>query len=351
MHLVKKDGINIRLDLHEELKNFEKTKQYTIPIFIPHKGCKNECVFCNQRKISGQIVPPTTAEVDKTIKEYLTYFKDKKEKINIEVAFFGGSFSGLPINEQIEYLEVAHKYVLDKSINGIRISTRPDYIMPTELNILKKYGVTTIELGVQSMDDNVLNVCKRGHKSIDTIRASKLIKLWGFKLGHQIMIGLPKSNKNSEEYTIKQSLKLMPSELRIYPVYVLKESALYEKYLQGSYTPLGFNEAIDRVLNVVKFCQKTNVKIIRLGLQSTDEITSSSKDIVGPVCDNFAEYVMAEIVREKMEKEILKRNISENRKVIFEIPGKYASIVAGPKKINKVFFESHYNIKIGVKEI
>lgn len=181
----------IVLTLEEELKNLKNKKdQYTIPIFIPHKGCNNECVFCNQRKISGTQKEVKPEEVDLIISRYLSYFTDKKKYV--EVAFFGGSFTGIDIYLQEEYLRVANKYVLEGKIDGIRLSTRPDYISPKILNLLKKYNVSTIELGVQSLDDEVLKLSKRGHTKLDVIKASRMIKLYGFNLGHQIMIGLPR---------------------------------------------------------------------------------------------------------------------------------------------------------------
>ncbi len=350
MHLKEKSGVKIILDLHDELKNFEKEKHYTIPVFIPHKGCKNECVFCDQRKISGALKSPTYDEVDKTIKEHLEYIKDKKDLANVEIAFFGGSFTGLNIDEQVGYLKVANSYLIQKKVNGIRLSTRPDYIKPYILNLLKKYGVTTIELGVQSMDNNVLNASKRGHLNTDTIRASKLINLWGFNLGHQIMIGLPKSSEVIEKCTMEAVVKMAPKELRIYPVYVLENSELYDMYNKKEYAPLTIKEAVERVLKIMHICMSTNIKVIRLGLQSTSEITSNSSNILGPVCDNFAEYVLARLAREKMEKEISAKNIT-SKKITFEIPQKYVSIVIGPKKINKNYFEKVYNIEIGVSVI
>ena len=351
MRYLKKDGIKIELDLKDELKNFEKEEQYTIPIFIPHKGCKNECVFCNQRTISGTLVVPTSNEIDNKIKEYLGYIKDKRNDKKVEIAFFGGSFTGLDMKEQTSYLEVANKYIKNGEVNSIRVSTRPDYIDMLILSNLKKYGVGTIELGVQSMNGSVLMASKRGHTTSDVIRASRLIKLFNIKLGHQIMIGLPKSNKNIDIETARQIVRMAPNEIRIYPVYVIKGSELYDLYINGRYTPISFEEAIERTLEVVRIINKTNIKIIRLGLQSTEEITAKNVNIVGPVCDNFAEYVMCELVKEKMEKEIISKNIKKDRKVIFAVPRKYISVTVGPKKVNKIYFEEKYNIKMGVKEL
>lgn len=341
--------MELNLDLKEELKNFlNKKEQYTIPIFIPHKGCPNNCVFCNQKKISGQLTDVTQKDVKQKIEEYLKYYENSNRKI--EVAFFGGSFTGIDIQKQVEYLEVANEYVKKGFIDGIRISTRPDYIDDNILGIMKKYNVKTIELGVQSMDDKVLELSKRGHLSNDVVQASKLIHKYGIVLGHQIMVGLPGSTIKSEIYTIKECLKLNPEQLRIYPVYVIPDSELYAMYENSAYKPLSIKEAVERCKYIIQECQRTDISIIRLGLQSTDEITAKNKDLYGPVSDNLAEYVMASIVRDKIEKEININGLNEyDKEVIIFVPKQYVSICVGPKKINKIYFENKYNIKFTVK--
>lgn len=339
--------MEINLDLKHELKNFSnKKEQYTIPIFIPHKGCPNNCVFCNQKKISGQLTDVTAQDVEDKIEEYLKYYSNSKKKI--EVAFFGGSFTGIPIDKQIEYLQVANSYVKKGLVGAIRISTRPDYINRNILDTMKKYNVKTIELGVQSMDNEILTLSKRGHTALDVVNASKLIRDYDIELGHQIMIGLPGSILKSEVYTIKECIKLKPQQLRIYPVYVIADSELYSMYENSEYKPLSINEAVKRCKAVIHECQKTEISIIRLGLQSTDEITAKNSQLKGPVSDNLAEYVMASLVKDKIEKEIKDRKIDDG-KLIINVLKKYVSICIGPKKINKIYFENKYNIKFIVK--
>lgn len=336
--------MEIRLDLKEELKNFlNKDNQYTIPIFIPHKGCPNNCVFCNQKRISGQMSEVTVEDVDNTISKYLSYYTNSKK---IEVAFFGGSFTGIDIEDQIKYLEVANKYVIDGRIDSIRISTRPDYITDEILEIMVKYNVKTIELGVQSMNDDILDYSKRGHTREDVVKASNLIHKYGIRLGHQIMVGLPNSTLEDEVYTIKECLKLKPSQLRIYPVYVIEDSELYDMYNLKVYKPLDIAEAVKRCIAVIDECRKTDVSIIRLGLQSTSEITAANSHIYGPVSDNLAEYVLARIVRKSIESK-LPKDLKEDIQVY--VPKKYISITVGPKKVNKIYFENKYNVKYVVK--
>ncbi len=341
------NNLKIKLNLDEELRNIKnKSKQYTIPIFIPHKGCKNECVFCNQRKISGHIKEVTPDQIEHIIETYLEFFTNTNR--SIEIAFFGGSFTGLDYKLQQQYLTKANKYVESGIVEGIRISTRPDYISPKILKLLKAYNVHTIELGVQSLNNEVLEKSKRGHTKEDVIKASRLIKLYGFKLGHQIMIGLPGSSLKKEIDTAKDVVKIYPNELRIYPVYVISPSELYDMYNEGKYEPLSFEEAIYRTCKVVEIFKRTDIKIIRLGLQSTDEICSSNKEIIGPVCDNFAEYVFSRIIRNTIENKI-KDNIKNIDAIDVIVPKKYISLVSGPKKSNKVFLYDKYGIKLNIK--
>lgn len=336
--------MEIKLDLKQELKNFiNKDNQYTIPIFIPHKGCPHACVFCNQRRISGTIKDTTVEDVDNIIKEYLDYYLNTDKKI--EIAFFGGSFTGIDLSLQEAYLKVAYKYIIDGKVDSIRLSTRPDYINDEILTLLTKYGVKTIELGVQSMNDEILDKAKRGHTRDDVINASNLIRQYGIRLGHQIMIGLPYSSIDSEVYTIKECLKLEPEQLRIYPVYVIEDSELYDIYEAGEYKALEIGEAVDRCVAVIHECQKTNVQIIRLGLQSTSEITAKNANIYGPVSDNFAEYVMAALIRERIENEI----VNKDGDIVVYVPKRYISATIGPKKINKIYFENKFNVKYIVK--
>lgn len=205
-----------------------------------------------------------------------------------------------------------------------------------------------IELGVQSMDTAVLEHAKRGHSRADVLRASRLIHLYGIQLGHQMMLGLPESNMQIEMNTVKALLALSPEELRIYPVYVISPSELYEEYRKGSYTPLTLEQAVEQAYEIMKCCQKTAVKVIRMGLQSTDEICESNHTIVGPVCDNFAEYVLARLIRdaleEAIEKEIKTGNLTKQGRniVTVSVPNQYASVIMGPKKSNAKEIEKQF---------
>ena len=247
-----------------------KKEEYIIPIFVPHLGCPNDCTFCNQKSISGQTKEVTAKEVKDTIEKYLKSFKNKD--CYKEVAFFGGSFTGIKKEKQEELLEAAYEYIKNKEIDSIRLSTRPDYIDKDELKMLKKYGVKTIELGVQSTNDYILRKCKRGHTFEDVKKASKLIRRFGFKLGHQMMIGLPESTKLDELNTAKDLAKLKPKIMRLYPVLVIKKTELEKEYLKGEYEPLSVEQAVERCKELYYFFNKKHITVIRMGLQSTDLI-------------------------------------------------------------------------------
>ena len=267
-------------------------KQYIIPIFVPHLGCPNDCVFCNQKSISGQTKQVTKDDVKTIIEEHLKYIK---EDSIVEVAFFGGSFTGIEEEKQIELLSTAYEFVKSKRIDSIRISTRPDYINKEVLKRLKKYKVKTIELGVQSANDYILKKAGRGHTFEDVKKASKLIRLYGFKLGHQMMVGLPESTKLDEINTAKQLIKLKPKMVRIYPVLVIKGTDLEKQYNEGKYKPLTVVQAVEISKELVKMFSKKKIDVIRIGLQPTDTISEpnskNSEVVAGPFHSAFRQLV------------------------------------------------------------
>jgi len=283
-------------------------KEYIIPIFVPHLGCPHTCVFCNQTKISGQTKQVTKEDVKNTIEYYLSSFKEPNK--NIEVAFFGGSFTAIDIEIQKELLEAAYEYIKDGKVDSIRISTRPDCIDKDILKMLKKYKVKTIELGVQSTNNYILKIAERGHTFEDVKKASKLIRRYGFILGHQMMIGLPESTKLDEINTAKDLIKLKPKIVRIYPVLVIKKTQLEENLKSGEYTPLSVVQAVERCKEVATLFNQKQIRIIRIGLQNTDEITSpedeNSQVVAGPYHPAFRQLVEAamwyDVIVERIKK-------------------------------------------------
>lgn len=326
-------------------------KQYIIPIFVPHLGCPNDCTFCNQKKISGQIKEVTAKDVKETIEYYLNSFKD--EKIYTEVAFFGGSFTGIEVEKQEELLNAAYEFVKNKKIDGIRISTRPDYIDKKTLKRLKKYKVKTIELGVQSTNDYILKKCKRGHTYNDVRKASKLIRWYGFTLGHQMMVGLPDSTEKDEYKTAEDLAKLKPKIIRIYPVLVIKGTQLEKDYNEGKYEPLELDKAVERCKELCYFFASKKINVIRIGLQSTDTICDPSNptsDVVaGPYHETFRQLVESEMYYDTIVDKIKEFNTNVKEVEIVVNPQNVNNVV-GYKRNNIEKLKNMYNVDVRIMQ-
>ena len=325
-------------------------KEYIIPIFVPHLGCPNDCTFCNQKKISGQTKMVTAEDVRNTIEYYLKNFEDDNKYI--EVAFFGGSFTGIETEKQEELLSVAYDFVKEKKVDSIRISTRPDYINKDILKRLKKYGVKTIELGVQSTNNYILNKSKRGHTFEDVKKASKLIRRYGFILGHQMMVGLPESTRNDELKTAKDLIKLKPKIIRIYPVLVIKGTKLEEEYMSGEYEPLTVEQAVEISKDLLNIFNSKKIKVIRIGLQNTNEITDpnnqDSQVVAGPYHPAFRQLVESRLWYDKIADTIKSVN-SKVKDVKIEVNPSDINNAVGHKKINIKKINETYDINLIVK--
>ncbi|MBP3596960.1 MAG: radical SAM protein [Clostridia bacterium] len=326
-------------------------KQYIIPIFVPHLGCPNDCTFCNQKKISGQVKEVTAEDVKETIQYYLNSFKDEKKYT--EVAFFGGSFTGIKTEKQEELLQAAYEFVKNKKIDGIRISTRPDYINKKILKRLKKYKVKTIELGVQSTNDYILKKCKRGHTYNDVRKASKLIRWYRFTLGHQMMVGLPDSTEKDEYKTAQDLAKLKPKIIRIYPVLVIKGTQLEKDYNEGIYEPLDLNKAVERCKELCYFFASKKINVIRIGLQSTDTISDPSNpgsDVVaGPYHETFRQLVESEMYYDTIVDKIKEFNTNVKEVEIVVNPLNVNNVV-GYKRNNIEKLKSTYNVDVKIMQ-
>ncbi len=327
-----------------------KEKQhYIIPIFVPHLGCPNDCTFCNQKSISGQTKKITKKEVKETIEEFLKSFKE--ENSYKEIAFFGGSFTGIEREKQEELLEVAYEYIKNKKIDSIRISTRPDYIDKEKLKLLKKYGVKTIELGVQSTNDYILKKCKRGHTYEDVKKASKLIRKYRFNLGHQMMIGLPESTKLDELNTARDLAKLRPKIVRLYPVLVIKDTELEKEYESGEYEPLSVDQAVERCKELYYFFTRKKITVIRMGLQSTDLICNpeneKSEVVAGPYHEAFGQLVEDSIWYDSILEKIKKFNVKV-KEIEIKINPTNINNVIGHKKENIDKLKKLYDVDVKI---
>ena len=325
-------------------------KEYIIPIFVPHLGCQNNCIFCNQKKISGQTKMVNAKDVEDTIEYYLKNFKDDNKYV--EVAFFGGSFTAIEREKQEELLQAVQKYIQAKKVNSIRISTRPDAIDKDILKMLKKYHVKTIELGVQSMNNYILNRSQRGHTVEDVKKASKLIRWHGFILGHQMMVGLPESTKQDEINTAKEIIKLKPKIVRVYPVLVIKDTPLAIEYENGEYTPLTVTQAVERCKDIVNLFDKNKINVIRIGLQNTEEISDPSKEtsqvIAGPYHPAFRQLVESSMWYDSILDKIKKINTKVIKVKIIANSENINNII-GHKKENMLKLKEVYDLDVIVE--
>ena len=326
-------------------------RQYIIPIFVPHLGCPNDCVFCNQKSISGEQRMITKEDVKKTIDFYLDNIRDKESKK--EVAFFGGSFTGIEIERQEEFLQTAYEYIKQGKIDSIRISTRPDYIDKKILKMLKRYKVETIELGVQSANDYILKRSQRGHTFEDVKKASKLIRWYGFKLGHQMMVGLPESTRLDEINTARELIKLKPKMVRIYPVLVIKNTKLEKDYMNEKYKPLTVVQAVEICKELVVMFKKKGIEIIRIGLQNTDTITdpkqSGSEVVAGPYHPAFRQLVESGLWYDTIVTKIKQLNVKV-KKVEITVNPQDANNVIGHKRENIEKLKDMYSLDLIVKQ-
>ena len=267
-------------------------RHINIPIFIPHLGCPNQCIFCNQKYISGTLEFDENS-VEQTIENVLSTVG---ENDTCEIAFFGGSFTGIDRNLMIHLLSLAQKYVNQGKAVGIRMSTRPDYINQEIIDILKNYTITYVELGIQSMNDEVLSYLKRGHTVNDTISAAKLLNKNGICFVGQMMIGLPKATIEDEIFCARQICHLGAKGARIYPTIVFKCTELEELTKIGEYIPLSLENAVDRSSLVLKEFVNNNVDCIRIGLCDSENLHSESSFVAGPNSPSIGEMVKSKML-------------------------------------------------------
>ena len=333
-----------------------------IPVFIPHKGCPNDCVFCNQKAITARTADITPEDVRNLIERYLPTLENRGLE-TIEVAFFGGSFTGIPMKEQSAFLAVAKEYKDKGLIHKIHMSTRPDYINEEILDNLKKYDADIIELGVQSFDPEVLSASNRGHNAEDVYKACDLIKKYGFELGIQLMIGLPEDSLEKCIYSAKETVRIGPSIARLYPTIVLNDTKLLEMYRRGEYDPLTTEEAVAITKEMYKILDDAGINIIRVGLKSTDLITEGGEIQGHTYHPAFRQLVEGEIAREQLEVQLqalLKKagepkaeeRLGDPEKCAFAFvsSGPSFSNMIGNSRANKIYFEEKYpDLKIRFK--
>lgn len=303
---------------------------YTIPLFLPEEACPNRCIFCNQFKITAKGTIPSLDEAESFIKQRLLQIPQNAE--NIQIAFFGGNFSGLDVNLQSAFLKIAQKFIDNDRVDSIRLSTRPDYINDSILENFSKYSVKNIELGAQSFDNKTLKILERGHTAEQTEKASILIKEFGFNLGLQMMVGLPEEDLNSAIFTANEIVRLKADETRIYPLLVIENTILEKMYNEGAYKPLSLSETIQVLLPLVKIFESNKVKILRIGLHPFDEKEKLSI-IDGPYFESLSQMVYTELWFDKL-KDVFEAE-SKSDISIYVSPNHLTNVV-GYKQKNKL---------------
>lgn len=305
-------------------------KHANVALFIPHNGCPYQCSFCNQRGITGEAYQPAPRDVTDAVTRALGTYNGTAE--NMELAFFGGSFTAIDRDYMVSLLEAAQPYIKMGALCGIRVSTRPDCIDEEILSLLKAYGVTSIELGAQSMDDTVLKANGRGHSAKAVMDASRLIREYGFSLGLQMMTGLYKSTPQCDIETAKRIAALAPDTVRIYPTITLKGTALEALYRSGAYIPPTLEETVGLCSYLLSFFKERGIPVIRLGLHDSESL--KEEKIAGPYHPALRELCESRLLLLNIKKQI------EDKK----LPGGTLTLRVNPKAVSKACGQKRRNL-------
>ena len=313
-------------------------KHINIPVFVPHMGCPNKCVFCDQHAISG-VRLFREEEAERTIEEHLATVPDDA---SVEIAFFGGSFTGIERELMISLLDMAERCVRDGKVSGIRMSTRPDYIDKEIVSVLKNYTVSAVELGVQSMNDDVLLSSKRGHTADDSRRAFYLLGEAGIASVGQMMVGLPRSTGEDEIFTAREICALGASGSRIYPTVVFENTELADLMRAGEYTPLAVDDAVRRSADALSVFASNGVPCLRVSLYGGDD-PGGGEALAGPLHPALGELVLGEYYRRLTEEKLdaLLKSRKPSAVTVF-VPKGDLSAVIGHRGANRVYFSSRY---------
>lgn len=314
-----------------------------IPIFIPHVGCPHDCIFCNQAKITGQLREDynkiTGTYVEEMIDAYLETID--RDQTTVEVSFFGGTFTAIDLRKQRELLNAAYEAKKSGKVDKIRLSTRPDYISLPIMDHLSCYTVDVVELGIQSMDMEVLRLSKRSYPLESVRLASELVKKYGMTLGHQLMLGLPGDSREKDLASLEAVLSMKPELMRIYPALVLKDTEMAELFSQGLYQPYSLEEAVEIAALMMERCREEDVLVIRAGLQTTSEINEGGEILAGPFHPAF---------RELCESYLLMRRVLARPEASLELKigqRDLSKLYAGKKKyFNRILLEKDVKVTV-----
>ena len=321
-------------------------KHANIPLFVVHMGCPNQCVFCNQRLISGTSSFSQETAREQIGKALITLAGTGRQA---EIAFFGGSFTGIDRALMLQLLDMAQEYVDQGAVSGIRMSTRPDYIDEEILAILSRYTVSCVELGVQSMTDSVLRITKRGHTAEDTHRACRLLRESGIPFAGQMMLGLPGATPEDELHCAREIAHMGAIAYRVYPTLVFRHTELADMYERGEYRPLSVTEAVERMSAVMAVMEEHGLACLRAGLCESDNLHDPAALCAGPNHPAIGELARSALLRRNMEaacEEKIKNGAClTGRAITFYVPVGKASAVAGHHRENILHLRAKYGIK------
>ena len=308
-----------------------------IPFFLRNRGCRHRCVFCSERVISGHAAPVTEAAMRETVGATLSAGGGRHG--GVEIAFYGGSFTGMPRGEQIELLRAAASLIAEGAVRSVRISTRPDDIDAAGLDLLAAMGVRAVEIGAQSLDDGVLRRSGRGHSADDVRRAVSLCRARGFETGVHLMAGLPGESRGSFEASVAEVIRIRPDTVRIHPVIVFRDTELARLHEQGRYRPLSLAEAVSWCRGALVRFTKAGIRVIRLGLQATDPMAREGCILAGPWHPSFRCLVEAEIFRD-MAAMLMDRAAGGGTEACFRVAPADLSNFNGPGGTNRSWLRS-----------
>lgn len=319
-------------------------KRRIIPVFIPHYGCRHACVFCNQHRITGAVNTESVLEgggLSAIVSGMVSAMESVSCDVPIEIAFYGGSFTAIPISRQRELLEATQPFLALNPLRSIRLSTRPDCIDEDILRMLKSYGVQTIELGAQSMCDDVLRLSKRGHTADDVKNAATMIKAAGFSLILQMMTGLPGDTREKSLLTARRLAGMAPDGVRIYPTVVIKGTSLFDMWQAGEYHAPTVGEAVELCALLCPIFFDAGIPVIRLGLNPTDEL-SAGDAVAGAYHPAFGELVYSKMYYDKAVAAL--RALESVTDVLIVAPFGHVSWVAGYRRQNIHALKRQFNL-------
>jgi histone acetyltransferase (RNA polymerase elongator complex component) len=320
----------------------KKKKMLIVPIFIPHEGCPYHCVFCSQVDITGTRFKADHKHILEVLKTYLGHDFKSNRRSKCEVAFYGGSFTGLPMDRQKLLLSVIRPFLQSGRVDSIRISTHPLFVDSKRLDLIKTYGVDTIELGVQSTSAQVLEESGRPCSKEELIKSTSLIKKSDFKLGLQLMLGLPGDNEKRFQKSVMDVISMKPNFVRLYPTLVLRHTALYAMYKKGLYRPWSLKRTIAALKNAILLFKMANIPIIRVGVQPDRSLKENL--VAGPFHPSTRYLVDCQISLDLMIEKILSLTKMPN-KITFKVPKNLISVYMGNKRENIHYIKDRFGFK------